>query len=90
MRLFPDLVAMQREYSNEATDASSTGNYDQAFAVIPQPEHAKTFLLGFGRGGAVEASYNVTAGLGGRRCLQMRVVGPAPNRVAFQEHRGQC
>jgi hypothetical protein len=85
-----DLNELQDDYSLAATAANDTGDYDQAYSLLPQPGDADFFNGGFVRGGAFEASYNVSAGWGGHRCIQIRVVGPPPNQVAFQEHNGEC
>jgi hypothetical protein len=85
-----DLDDLQRQYSVATTAANDTGDDGRAVALFPQPRDAELFVGTFVRGGVFEASYNVSAGWGGHRCVQMRVVGPAPNRIAFQEHGGEC
>jgi hypothetical protein len=85
-----DLNDLQDRYSAATIDASDSGDFDEAYALIPQAEDADFFIGGFVRGGAFEAAYNVSAGWGGHRCVKIRVVGPAPNHVAVQEHRGEC
>jgi len=85
-----DLDELQRRYVQAVAAANDKGNFDEASALLPDPTEAEFFLGGFVRGGAFEGSYNVSAGWGGHRCIQIRVVGPAPNRIAFQQHDGEC
>ena len=85
-----DLTDLQRQYVDTATAANDSGDSSKALGLLPETQESDLFLGGFVRGGAFEGSYNVSAGWGGRRCVQIRVVGPAPNRVAFQQHKGEC
>jgi hypothetical protein len=85
-----DLFNLQQEYSRAITAANDTGDHDAAYSLLPPPSEGEFFIGGFTRGGVFEASYNVTAGWGGHRCVQIRVVGPTPNRVLVQEHKGEC
>jgi hypothetical protein len=85
-----DLLNLQQNYSRATTAANDTGDYDGAYSLLPQPSEGDFFIGGFTRGGVFDASYNVTAGWGGHRCVQIRVVGPTPNRVMVREHNGEC
>ncbi|MET0627487.1 MAG: hypothetical protein ABW033_03410, partial [Acidimicrobiia bacterium] len=74
-------------YSQAITAANSTGNFDEAYALLPQPDDAEFFQGGFVRDGAFEASYNVSAGWGGHRCISLRVSRnqpAAPNTMALR------
>ena len=85
-----DLPNLQQDYSAASVAANDTGDYDEAYSLLPEPSEADFFIGGFVRGGIFEATYNVSSGWGGHRCVQIRVVGPSPNRVMAQEHNGEC
>ena len=84
-----DLVDLQHRYSQAVTAANESGD-NEAYALLPAPDAAEFFQGGFVRGGAPEASYNVSAGWGGHYCIFLRVGGSPPNNMALQARDGEC
>jgi hypothetical protein len=77
-----DLDELDRQYSASAADDQVT---DELF---PKTSAARPFQTIF-RAGGVDATYVISA-WGRERCLFVRVTGPVPNRVRFQERDGDC
>ena len=78
-----DLDELAKRYAASSTNAELADDF------FPGTSAGQSFATTFDTAGRVDASY-VLSTWGRERCLYLRVTGPVPNRVQFQQRDGDC